>query len=64
LDLAKIGEIILGSIPGVLAVLVFLNKFDRRLRVFMIEHEMLMAQYAKELGIDLGNLPTRSKGVR
>lgn len=64
MDLGKVAEIILGSIPGVLAILVMLNRFDRRMRVFMIEHEMLMHDYAKSNGVELKNLPTRSRGVR
>lgn len=63
MDYSKVGEIIVGSIPGIIAILVFMSRIDRKLAVFMIEHEMLMTKYAKESGIKLSELPTRSKEI-
>jgi len=64
MDWGKVGEYVVGSIPAVIAVGAFLLRIDRRMGIFMIEHEMLMSKYAKDVGVPLHELPTRSKGVR
>lgn len=60
MDYAKVGEIIVGSIPGIIAILIFMSRIDRKLAIFMIEHEMLMNEYAESKGIKVKDLPTRT----
>lgn len=57
-------EVAIGSLPGIGVVAGFMLRLDRRLNTFMIEHEMLMGKFAKDIGVDLSRLPTRSKGLR
>lgn len=64
MDWSKVGEYIVGSLPAVGAVAALLLRIDRRLNLFMIEHEMLMQKYAKDTGIKLHELPTRTRGVK
>jgi len=59
--LSKVASIIVGSAPGVAAVLVFLMRLQRKLDVYLVEHEMLMSEYAKNKGIEIEDLPTRSR---
>lgn len=64
MDWGKVGEYIIGSIPSVGAVIVYLFRIDRKLGVFLVEHEILMGDYAKRNNIKLHELPTRSRWPR
>lgn len=56
--------VILGSIPGAGAVIVFIWKAMRKMDIFMVEHEMLIIDYADRKGIKVTDLPTRSGRFR
>ena len=64
MDWGKIAEYVIGSVPAAIAVALFLRRIDRHFSILMIEHEILMGKYAKDAGIDLNDLPTRTKGIR
>jgi hypothetical protein len=59
--LSKIASIIIGSAPGVGTVIFFLLRVYRKLDVFLVEHEILMSEYARNHGIKIEDLPTRSR---
>lgn len=61
MDWGRVGEIVIGSIPAAFGVMVFLLRMDRRLQTFLIEHEMLIGDYAKRNGVKVEHLPTRSR---
>lgn len=47
-----------------LAVVVFgLFRIDRLAAKFLVEHEILISDYCKRLGIEQKDLPTRMKGL-
>jgi hypothetical protein len=50
-----------GNFTLLLGVLVFLNRMDRRITVWMIEHEMLISDYAERKGLRIDDLPTRTR---
>lgn len=56
----SIANIIVGSVPAVIAVGLLLLRLDRRLAIFLIEHESLMGWYARSHNMRLEDLPTRS----
>jgi len=59
--LRTVASIIAGSVPGVFVVLLFVLRLTRRMDLFLVEHEILMREYAKSRGEDIEDLPTRSK---
>lgn len=61
--ISKVASIVLGSVPGVAAVLFFLARLQRRLDVYLVEHEMLMGDYARRNNMELHELPTRSRRI-
>ena len=39
------------------------RRMERLVEKFLIEHEILIADYCKRMGIDASELPTRIKGL-
>ena len=56
-------SISLGNILTILAVIGGLFRMDRIAAKYLIEHEILIADYCKRMGIDIDGLPTRMKGL-
>jgi hypothetical protein len=56
-----VAKLVIGSIPTVAAVFIYLSRIDRKMTVFLVEHEMLIAWYAQEHHIKPEDLPTRVK---
>jgi len=60
----EIANIITGSIPGVLAIGIFLYRIERRFNLLMVEHEILIKEHCDRAGIRPHELPTRIRGIR
>lgn len=56
--------VLLGSVPGASAVIVFVWKMMRKMDIFMVEHEMLIIDLAERKGLKVADLPTRSGRFR
>ena len=54
----------LGSILTIVTVLGIGLRLDRQLAHFLVEHEILIADYCKRSGISTNELPTRIKSWR
>lgn len=52
---------VLGSLWKVVNVI---RRVERKFDRLMVEHEMLVVDYCDRKGIKLGDLPTRTSGVR
>jgi hypothetical protein len=63
MDWDHVAEVAAGSAPGILAVIAFFFRLDRKLHTWMIEHEMLVTWFCKEHKMEKHELPTRSRGV-
>jgi len=63
MDWGHAAEVAVGSAPGIILVLSYFFRLDRRLQRWMVEHEVLMDWFCKEHGVEKRNLPTRSKGI-
>lgn len=59
MSLDRVLEIFVGSIPAVCGVLVFLMRIDRRMTIWLIEHEILIADWQKRNPDQI--LPTRTR---
>jgi hypothetical protein len=53
----------MGNLISYAMVAIGLFRMDRLAAKFLVEHEMLIADYCKRMGIDASNLPTRMKGM-
>ena len=42
-------------------ILLYLVRLDRRLSMWLVEHEMIVSDYAERKGIPVSELPTRRK---
>lgn len=56
--------VLIGSIPGASIIIVFIWRVMRKLDIFMVEHEMLIIDYAKSRNMKVSDLPTRSGRFR
>jgi hypothetical protein len=60
MDWKLVAEIVIGSTPAVIGLLAYLFKIDRRVSVFLVEHEILVQDFAdRKLDGDKSRLPTR-----
>jgi hypothetical protein len=62
------GSITLGNIVAIITIILGVLRIDSSLRgilhkleIFTIEHEIILADYCKRAGIDLNELPTRTR---
>lgn len=56
--------VILGSIPGVGIIITFILRLTRKMDIFLVEHEMMFADYAFRAGKKVEDMPTRSGRFR
>jgi len=54
--------VLIATVSGpLLAILLWLMRIERKMNNWMIEHEMMVIDYAKRQGIEVKDLPTRRK---
>lgn len=46
-----------------IGILLWMARIERKLNYFLVEHEMLVGDYAERKGVKPSDLPTRSKGT-
>jgi hypothetical protein len=59
----SIGQLItlIGIASPLIGVVIWLARIERKLNLFMIEHEMLVGDFAARQGVKISDLPTRSR---
>ncbi len=63
MTIAEAGTI-LTLVLGFLSILGYFRRIEKKMDFYLIEHEMLMADYAARIGVQLHQLPTRTRGIR
>lgn len=53
----------LGNVLAIGMVFIGLFRMDRLAAKFLVEHEILIADYCKRVGIEVKDLPTRMKSL-
>jgi hypothetical protein len=53
----------IGNIITIFVVFGALFRMDRLAAKFLVEHEILIADYCKRVGIEVEDMPTRMKGL-
>lgn len=53
----------LGNLLTIGLVVIVLFRIDRLAAKFLVEHEILIADYCKRIGIEIEDMPTRMKGL-
>lgn len=53
----------IGNILTLAGVGFFLFRMDRLAAKFLVEHEILISDYCKRVGIETKDMPTRMKGL-
>jgi hypothetical protein len=53
----------LGNIVTLVAIVAMFLRVDRIAAKFLVEHEILVADYCKRTGIEVRDLPTRIKSL-
>jgi hypothetical protein len=56
--------LIVTIVSGFGSVLVYFRRLEKKFDFILIEHEMLILDYAKRLGVEVHSLPTRTGGLR
>jgi len=54
-------QVTLGNLLTVAALLGFAWRLERFINLMLVEHDMMMVDYAKQHGFDLDTLPTRRR---
>lgn len=60
ITLGDLGVICAAATP-LIGVVVWLARIERKLNYFLVEHEMLIADFAERRGVEPKDLPTRRK---
>ena len=53
----------LGNLITMFLIAAALFRMDRLAAKFLVEHEILIADYCKRIGIEIEDMPTRMKGL-
>jgi hypothetical protein len=49
---------------GFISLLMYFRRLEKKFDFLLIEHEMLIADYAKRQNMEVADLPTRTGGIR